>query len=312
MMWQNSMRHILAPVVFSIALAGVATPQPLPSANWSTNFANQYQLVPNVTYVTAGGIEVKMDIYRRRAETAGVQLSPQPTVVFMHGGFWAAGAKETSIFALMPWMEMGFNVVNVEYRLARQAVAPAAVEDCFCALRFLNAQKQTYNIDVTKIIVTGESAGGHLALSMGILPESTDLARECAGAVDVPKPVAVVNFYGVTDVTDVIDGPHRANAAMQWFGGMDLATRTALAKRVSPMTYVRQGLPPILTIHGDADTTVPYQHAVNLHAALAKAGAVNQLLTIPGGKHGGFTSAERAMIFGTVREFLAKNGVTAK
>ena len=68
----------------------------------------------------------------------------------------------------------------------------------------------------------------------------------------MPKPAAVVNFYGVTEVADVIDGPHRANAAMQWFGGMDLATRTALAKRVSPMTYVRAGLPPILTIHGDA------------------------------------------------------------
>jgi dipeptidyl aminopeptidase/acylaminoacyl peptidase len=93
---------------------------------------------------------------------------------------------------------------------------------------------------------------------------------------------------------------------------MDLATRTALAKRVSPMTYVRPGLPPVLTIHGDADTTVPYQHAVNLHAALTKAGATNQLLTIPGGKHGGFTNAERAMIFTTVREFLNKNGVAVK
>jgi acetyl esterase/lipase len=293
-------------------IAATVFGQPLPSTNWATNMANQYQLLPNVTYVTASGMEVKMDIYRRRAETAGAQLPPQPTVVYMHGGFWAAGAKETSIFALMPWMEMGFNVVSVEYRLARQAVAPAAVEDCFCALRFLNAQKQTYNIDVTKIIVTGESAGGHLALSMGIIPDSADLARECAGAADVPKPAAVVNFYGVTDVADVIDGPHRANAAMQWFGGMDLPTRTALAKRVSPMTYIRAALPPILTIHGDADTTVPYQHAVNLHAALAKAGTPNQLLTIPGGKHGGFTNAERAMIFTTVREFLGKSALLPK
>jgi len=286
--------------------------QPSPSANWATTIANQYQMFPNVTYLTAGGQEVKMDIYRRRGETANAQLPPQPTVVFMHGGFWAAGAKETSIFALMPWMEMGFNVVNVEYRLARYALAPAAVEDCLCALRFLNAQKATYNIDPARIIVTGESAGGHLALSLGMIPESADLGRECAGNAAIPTPAAVVNFYGISDVADVIDGPHRANAAMQWFGGMTLANRTEIAKRVSPMSYVRAGLPPILTIHGDADMTVPYQQAVTLHAALTKAGTQNQLLTIPGGKHGGFTNDERAKIFATVREFLAKNNLLPK
>jgi len=281
-------------------------------AQFATSIANQYQILPNVTYLTAGGQELKLDVYRRRAEQPGVQLPPQPTVVYMHGGFWAAGAKETAILTLIPWMEMGFNVVNVEYRLARQALAPAAVEDCLCALRFLNGQKATYNIDPTKIIVTGESAGGHLSLAMGMIPDSADLGRECAGNAEVPRPAAVVNFFGISDVADVIDGPHRANAAMQWFGGMTLAARTEIAKRVSPMTYVRPGLPPILTVHGDADPTVPYQHAVMLHAALEKAGTPNQLLTIPGGKHGGFTNEERAKIFATIRQFLSKYGVTAK
>jgi dipeptidyl aminopeptidase/acylaminoacyl peptidase len=82
-----------------------------------------------------------------------------------------------------------------------------------------------------------------------------------------------------------------------------------VAHRVSPLTYIRAGLPPILTIHGDADTTVPYQHAVRLHEALNKAGVPNQLLTIPGGKHGNFTPEERTRIYVTIREFLAKNGV---
>ena len=66
--------------------------------------------------------------------------TPQPTVVYFHGGFWAAGSKEGSLMSLIPWMEMGCNVVNVEYRLARVAPAPAAVEDGLCALRFLAAQ----------------------------------------------------------------------------------------------------------------------------------------------------------------------------
>ena len=212
--------------------------------------------------------------------------------------------------ALIPWLEMGWNVVNVEYRLGRVAQAPAAVEDCLCALRFLAAQAKTYNIDTSRIVVSGESAGGHLSLTDAMIPESAGLDRECAGATPVPRVAAAINWFGITDVADVIDGPHKANAAAQWMGS--LPNREDIARRVSPLTYVRPGLPPILTIHGDADPVVPYQHAVRLHDALSKAGVPNQLVTIPGGKHGGFTPEERTRIFTTIREFLAKNGLGDK
>ena len=128
-----------------------------------------------------------------------------------------------------------------------------------------------------------------------MIPESAGLDRQCAGAAAVPKPAAAINWFGITDVGDVIDGPNRANAAMTWFGS--LPNRDEIAKRVSPLTYVRAGLPPILTIHGDADRVVPYQHAVRLHDALTKAGVPNQLLTIPGGGHGNFTPEQRTMIY---------------
>jgi acetyl esterase/lipase len=117
----------------------------------------------------------------------------------------------------------------------------------------------------------------------------------------------MINWYGITDVADVIDGPHAANLAVTWLGS--LSNKDDIAKRVSPLTWVRPGLPPILTIHGDQDPLVPYDEAVRLHAALAKAGVTNQLLTIPGGKHGGFTPDERTKIFITIREFLGKAGL---
>jgi acetyl esterase/lipase len=272
-----------------------------PSANWAAHAPTEYQIFPNLTYLTASNYEVKLDIYQRRG-----QNTPQPTIIFMHGGFWAAGTKEASLMSLMPWFEMGWNVVNVEYRLARVALAPAAVEDCLCALRYVAAQAKTYNIDVNRIVVTGESAGGHLALTTGMIPESAGLDRECAGAA-LPKVAAIINWYGITDVADVIDGPHRANLAAQWLGS--LPNRDEVARRVSPLTYVRAGLPPILTIHGDSDQLVPYQEAVRLHEALSKVNVPNQLLTIPGGKHGGYTAEERTRIFVTIREFLARSGL---
>jgi acetyl esterase/lipase len=281
-----------------------ATAQLAPAATWAAHAENEYQTFANVTYLTANNYEAKMDIYKRR-DAAG----PQPTLIFIHGGGWVGGTKEGSLMSVMPWLEMGWNVVNVEYRLARVSLAPAAVEDCLCALRYVATHAKTYGIDTSRLVVSGGSAGGHLCLTTGMIPESAGLDRECPG-VPLPKVAAIVNFYGITDVVDLLDGPNRKSYAVAWLGSMP--NREEIARRVSPLTYVRAGLPPILTIHGDADPTVPYQHAVRLHEALSKVDVPNQLLTIPDGKHGNFTPEERTKIYITIREFLARNGLGGK
>jgi dipeptidyl aminopeptidase/acylaminoacyl peptidase len=87
--------------------------------------------------------------------------------------------------------------------------------------------------------------------------------------------------------------------------------REDLARRISPLTYVRPGLPPVLTIHGDADKVVPYSHAVRLHEALTKVGVRNQLLTIPGAGHGWLTVEQDLLAFETTRAFLESLGIRA-
>jgi dipeptidyl aminopeptidase/acylaminoacyl peptidase len=82
-----------------------------------------------------------------------------------------------------------------------------------------------------------------------------------------------------------------------------------IAKRVSPLTYVRKDLPPILTIHGDADPTVPHQHAVKLHAAMQQAGATSEFLTIVKGGHGNFPPADQTRAVEAVRAFVTKLGL---
>ena len=266
---------------------------------WSVRGVNDYVISPNVNYLTANNWEGKLDVYQRRGAT-----TPQPTVIYIHGGGWTQLTKEGSVMSLMPWFEMGWNVVNVEYRLAKVSLAPAAVEDCLCALRFLAANAARFQIDSNRLVVTGESAGGHLALTTGMIPESAGLDRQCPG-VPLPKVAAIVNWYGITDVNDLLDGANRRAYAVAWLGSA--SNREDVARRVSPLTYVRSGLPPVLTIHGDADPTVPYAHATRFKEAMEKAGASDQLLTIPGGKHGGFTVEERTRIFAAIREFLTKN-----
>ena len=88
-----------------------------------------------------------------------------------------------------------------------------------------------------------------------------------------------------------------------------MGNREEIAKRVSPLTYVRQGLPPVLTIHGDADPTVPYTQAVRLRQALDQAGVSTELVTVPGGKHGNFTFEENLKIYAAIRGFLARHNL---
>ncbi len=274
------------------------------TASWAAHATNEYEVFPNLTYLTASNYEAKLDVYKRRDATG-----PQPTLIFIHGGGWVQGTKERSVMSLMPWFEMGWNVVNVEYRLAKVAQAPAAVEDCLCALRWVAAQAKTYDIDTSRLVVSGESAGGHLALTTGMIPESAGLDRQCPGA-PLPKVAAIIDWYGIADVVDLLDGPNRKTYAVSWLGSAP--NREEIARRVSPLTYVRPGLPPVLAIQGDADPTVPYQHSVRLTQALTKVDVPNQLVTIPGGKHGGFTREERTRIYSAIHEFLAKNGLAAK
>ena len=268
------------------------------TAAWAAHVANQYRVVPNVTYLTANNYEARLDVYARRDTSA-----PTPTLIYIHGGGWVGGTKEGSILSALPYLEMGWSVVNVEYRLGRVSLAPAAVEDCRCALRWVIAHAKEYNFDAARLVLTGHSAGGHLSLTTGMLPASAGLERQCPGNEEL-KVAAIVNWYGITDVGDLLDGTNMKTYAVAWMGSM--TNRDEIARRVSPLTYVRAGLPPILTVHGDADPTVPYQHAVRLHAALAQAGVPNQLVTIPGGKHGGFNDAENMSAYARIRSFLGK------
>ncbi|MEQ1857106.1 MAG: alpha/beta hydrolase [Longimicrobiales bacterium] len=271
------------------------------SAAWAAYAPNQYQITPDITYLTAEGYESRLDLYVPRNATAAT-----PVLMYFHGGFWVRGSKDASVLNILPYLEMGWAVVNVGYRLGRTSLAPGAVEDARCALRWVVRNAQQYRFDTTRIVTTGHSAGGHLSLMTGMLTPEAGLDDRCPGN-EALSVAAIVDWYGPTDLGDQLEGPNRQNAVVEWFGGMP--DRFEVAERVSPLTYVRRDLPPILTIHGDADVTVPYSHAVRLHAALEAAGAKHELHTVPGGAHGGFTREQTVEIFNTIQRFLTDNGI---
>jgi acetyl esterase/lipase len=263
-----------------------------------------YQVSPNITYLTASGVELKLDVHRPRGATG-----PLPTVLFFHGGgYRVESTKEASALNVVPWLQMGWNAVNVEYRPSGVALAPAAVEDARCALRWVVQNAKEYNVDTERIVLTGLSAGGHLAAIAGMLPESAGLDRRCPGREPL-KVAAIVSWYGVFDYTVLVDDPARAYAGT-WIGPQP--NRLEVAKLVSPMTYVRAGVPPTIHIHGDADPTVPYDQATREIDALKKAGVPAELVTIPGGRHGNFPREHVLTAWTSIEAFLVRNGVTSR
>jgi len=235
----------------------------------------------NIVYKRANGQDIKLDV---------ISIDPpsqaRPTLLYIFGGGWVNGTKGSVTLAPLPYLERGMNAVVIDYRVADNGLAPAAVEDCRCAFRWVYAHAKEYGFDTSKIVIAGESAGGHLALITAMLQPGDGFDNECPAQDGEPplKAAAVVSYSGPTDVADLLEGPNQRWFALKWFGS--LPNRMDLAHRLSPVNYARPGLPPIILVHGDTDPHVPYAQVMRLKESLDRAGDPNQLITLHGPIHG--------------------------
>lgn len=303
------MRKLLV-VLFLLTLTSFCVAQNNDAASFAAGLF-RYEVYPNIVYHTANSFQDKLDVY-----TPADAGPPRPVVIVIHGGGWVEGTKEERVLEMMPYLQMGFAAVNVEYRLGRVSPAPAAVEDCRCALHWVFANAKKYNFDPQRVVLQGGSAGGHLALMTGMLTPAAGFDHTCVtpeedywtqspGTNGDPKVAAIVNWFGITDVLDELHGANAKGYAVVWVG--DQPNGDEIAKRVSPINYVTGQVPPIITIHGDHDTLVPYSQAVRMHKALDAAKVPNELFTVPGGGHGGFTAEQNQKAWAEVRKFLREH-----
>jgi acetyl esterase/lipase len=261
-------------------------------------FPDGYTAKLNEVYVTATGWEGKMDLYLPPKNG-----NPVPVIINIHGGGWNHGKKESQT-GFSTFFKAGFAVANIEYRLTGEATAPAAVEDARCALVYIVSNAKSLNIDADKIVVIGGSAGGHLALMAGLLGNNKLFDTNCTGNQTV-KVAAIIDKYGITDVWDWAYGKDiTSKSAVKWLGGK--AKDSVFAKSVSPIHYVDAKSPPVLIIHGNADSTVPYQHSVNLYSKLKSVKVFTEFITVEGGGHGKFEKEKNSEINKAIIEFLKK------
>lgn len=295
----NCLRSALLLVLALFIMTGPRTQAQLNnSSKWEKQFASQYTAALDIVYKKIDTTTVKLDVYTPKKGNG-----PFPTLIYFHGGGWVKGTKDSMSGQLTPYLANGWVVVNVGYRLINRAPAPAAVEDTRCAFAWVYENAARYKIDTNKIVLSGGSAGGHLAMITGMLPANSPLDKNCIPG-HAMKAAAIVDFYGIADVNDLLVVPNKKSYAVRWLA--DQKNAAEIASLVSPINYVRKDMPPIIIIHGDADPTVPYSHATRMKAKLDSAGVHAVLYTVPGGQHGKFSKEEMVDIYKAVSAFLKK------
>lgn len=270
------------PGTLAVLVVGLIAQQMLPSA-----FAQEITVEEAVTYSKIDEVELQLDIaYPKEAKC------PYPTIVFIHGGGWSLGHRKTFRTAIQTAAKRGYVGATISYRLTEPDPVtklgkhpfPAQIRDCKCAIRWLRSMADKYHIDKDRIGVTGNSAGGHLSLLIGMA--AGEKSFEDDRVPDQPSTVkAVVNYYGPTELVSEYNEAEKVREYLVPLCNGTPETAAETYKRASPLTYVTKQLPPILTLHGEEDKLVPLSQAKKLDEALKRAGAHHEMQTFPNMGH---------------------------
>lgn len=237
----------------------------------------------DLVYASVDGRDLHLDLWLPGSK------GPHPVLVYIHGGAWTGGRKEQGAELLSAAAQHGYLAATVEYRLAGEAMWPAQIEDCRAALEWIGAHCTDYGGDPEQIVVTGGSAGAHLALllacgwgvdgggrSGGVWTEEAWPGRNIR---------ACCSWFGPTDMRQLADLP-RASKNIEQFLGSQQDERASNGAEASPILYVDRKDPPVLFIHGTDDPLVPIRQSEKMRDALAAVGVTSQLITVEGGSHG--------------------------
>ncbi len=260
--------------------------------------------IADIKYCTQNGVPQKMDLYFPPSEQA-----PWPVLVYAHGGSFTGGDKRTGSGTIdIPAMTArGFAVAAINYRLMPEYPFPAEIIDAKCAIRFLRAHADEYQLRVDKIGIWGGSAGGHLAAMVGLT--NGDPAFDIGEYPDQSSRVdVVVSMFGPMDLTADLTFMQRM-LLRRAFGTND--PTAPILHQASPINYVSKNAPPFLIMQGEQDDAVPAEQARVYYQKLQEAGVNAELVMVSNANHnfkptGGPIKPTREEISRTMADFFAK------
>lgn len=209
---------------------------------------------------------------------------PRPAVVIIHGGGWTSGDKgarrEINIGTTLA--NAGYVCLSINYRLQTKdgpPAWPANLHDCKVAVRYLRTHANDLNIDIKNIGVIGGSAGGHLAAMVGLTGDDKTLDPGAPYPGVSTRVRAVVDLYG-----PMADDKKRLERLVPIVGATFNDNPEAF-RAFSPLNHIDACDPPVLILHGTADTIVDVADSERFDAALKKARVPHLLMIIPGAPH---------------------------
>ena len=264
---------LLATVILSFATSAIAQ-ETKPKA--PPVFPADVRVERNVAFLPAGRKQTA-DLYFPLVMPKDKKL---PAVLMIHGGGWSTGHKdekrEINIGGTLA--RNGYVAMSIDYVLSdkKQAVWPTNLWDCKTAIRWLRKNAAQLGIDPDRIGVLGGSAGGHLAAMVALTTPADGLDPAPPDGELSSRVKCCVDMYGIADV-----GAYHDVTML----GKTFAEAPELYRAASPVTYVRSNSPPVLVLHGTADTTVNVRQSEKFSEVLKRAGVKHTLVLVPEAVH---------------------------
>jgi acetyl esterase/lipase len=286
--------------------------------------APPHERTEDVIYGRKYGVALTMDVFTpEKPNGLGV--------IFVVSGGWFSADEAIRVEFVTPLLARGYTVFAVVHGSQPKFQIPEILQDMHRAVRYIRHHAKDYGVDPDRLGIMGGSAGGHLSLMQG--------AAGTPGAADAPDPVnressrvqAVACFFPPTDFLNYgkpgeialgrgilkgfrppFDFEEVDPDTKRFVEITDEAKIEEIGKQISPVTHVSADDPPMLIIHGDADTLVPIQQAQLMVDALEAAGVEAELVTRPGAAHGWGTMFEDIELFADwFDEHLAEPSTTS-
>jgi acetyl esterase/lipase len=241
--------------------------------------------MPDIVYGTVDGHELKLDLYMP-AEA----VNP-PLLIYVHGGAWRGGSKERVLTTT--FVEDGYAMASVEFRLSGDAMFPAQIHDIKAAIRFLRGNAHSYGYEATRIGILGSSSGGHLVELVGVTNGHEELEGKVGDYLDQSSDIqAIVSYFGASNLTTILkqSTPHGLSVrvpALDLLIGGQPEDKVELARLASPVFHVDATDPPLLMLHGDQDPQMPINQSHELHNAYKEYDLQVQFEVVHGAAHGG-------------------------
>lgn len=216
----------------------------------------------DVVFKEVDGIKLGLDVYQAKGDS-----TPRPLILVVHGGYWKSGDKAVHVQQGVEFVELGYTVASVDYRLSAEHRFPAGIEDIYDAIRYLTEHAAEYGIDPDRIATYGGSAGGHLSAFIGLAANTP--GRSYNRGINAAAIKGIISLYGMHDLTLPIQREHPFT---EQFIGKSYHEDPDTYLEASPVYHVDKDDPPVLIVHGSLDGSVSVRNSDALSAKLKEAG----------------------------------------